>query len=56
MHMAKVIYHADDGREFHISKGDFIYIKTQEGDERNGNGNISQPFTTGLIGYLSKPR
>jgi len=33
--MAKVIYHADDGREFHISKGDFIYIKTQEGDERN---------------------
>lgn len=33
--MAKIIYHADDGREFHISKGDFIYIKTQDGDERN---------------------
>jgi len=33
--MAKLIYHADDGREIHISRGYFIYLKTEEGDERN---------------------
>jgi hypothetical protein len=33
--MAKLIYHADDGREIHISGEDFIYLKTSEGEERN---------------------
>jgi hypothetical protein len=35
MKMAKLIYHADDGREFHIATEDFIYLKTREGAERN---------------------
>ena len=33
--MAKAIFHADDGREFHITQGSFIYVKTRDGDERN---------------------
>ncbi|MCF8084433.1 MAG: hypothetical protein R6U38_12460 [Desulfatiglandaceae bacterium] len=33
--MAKIIYHTEDGHEFHIAEGDFIYLKTREGEERN---------------------
>ena len=33
--MTKLIYHAEDGREVHISKGYFVYLKTKEGEERN---------------------